>query len=148
MKKIVIPIACLLGIIIAGLFYLYFGGGKDYANNNIPSNYKFTQQSQIIPDELAIQRVKKQIGDSMEYLAGEEYDNQYFYQKEGGIYCKNNNTQPEIITYYSQRPAGYLFFIKTGGYSSRSAFVCDDKYFISDFDSARGGGIYGPFNFE
>lgn len=148
MKKIIIPISCLLVIIIAGLFYLYFGGGKDYVNNNIPLNYTFTQQSQTIPDELAIQRVKKQIGDSMEYLDGEEYDNQYFYQKEGKIYCKNNNTQPETLTYYSQRPAGYWFFTKTGGYSSRTAFTCDDKYFINDFNSSRGGDIYGPFNLE
>jgi len=117
MKKIIIPLTCLLVVIIAGLFYLYFGGGKDYINNNIPSAYKYTQKGQIIPDEYSVPRIKKQIGDSMEYLAGEEYDNQFFYQKEGNIYCKNNNTQPEITTFYLQRPAGYWIFTKIGGYS-------------------------------
>lgn len=146
MKKIIIFLVCLLVIIIAGLFCLYFGGGKNYINNNIPSQYKYTQSNLIIPDELAMPRVKKQIGDSMEYLAGEEYDNQYFYQDNGTIYCRDDNETPEIITYYSRRPAGYWIFTKMGGYSSRGVFTCGDKYFINDFDSSQGGNIYGPFS--
>jgi hypothetical protein len=148
MKKGIIIWVCFEAIIISGLCYLYVGGGKNYVNKNIPSNYKYTQQSEVIPSEFAVPRIKKQTGNSMEYVSGEEYDNQYFYQKEGKIYCKNNNTQPETITYYSQRPAGYWFFSKTGGYSSRVAFTCESVYFVNDFDSARGGAIYGPFNLK
>ncbi|MFA6534489.1 MAG: hypothetical protein WCT37_04975 [Patescibacteria group bacterium] len=147
MKKFIIGVGILV-LILAGAFYLYFGGGEDYTNNHLPANYKYTQKTEPIPEEFAVPRVQKQIGDNLEYLDGEEYDNQYFYQNKGIIYCRDSNKTPETVTYYSRRPAGYWIFMKVGGYSSRSAFSCGGKFFINDFASSQGGNIYGPFDFN
>lgn len=148
MKKIIILTGVCLIIITAGLLYLKYGGGKNYVNQNIPLNYKYTRPDQIIPAEFVMPRVQNQTGDRLVYLNGEEYDNQYFYQKEGKIYCKGNNAQPETITYYTHTPPGYWFFAKMGGYSIRNAFTCSDKYFIDDLNSGRGPNIYGPFDLK
>lgn len=147
-KQLMIAIVCLIAIVSIGLAYLYFGGGKNYINNNIPAQYKYTQRSEIIPDEFEIPKIKKQMGDTMEYVVGEEYDNQYVYEQEGTFYCTDTNIEPEIITYYFQGPAGYWIFAKMGGYSSRAAFTCGDVYVIYDFGSAMGDRVYGPFELQ
>ncbi|MFH0857214.1 MAG: hypothetical protein V1848_00515, partial [Candidatus Magasanikbacteria bacterium] len=76
---------------------------------------------------------------------GEEYNNTYFYEKEGNIYCKNSHIQPKEITYYRYHPGSNGIFGGSGGDSYRKAFICDEQYFIDDY-SWNGRNIYGPFH--
>ncbi|MFH0857235.1 MAG: hypothetical protein V1848_00620, partial [Candidatus Magasanikbacteria bacterium] len=82
-------------------FCFRFEGKIDYSNDNIPKIYRYTEKKQIIPEEFLIKKFVQQSG----YVRiGEEYNNTYFYEKEGNIYCKNSHIQPKEITYYRYHP--------------------------------------------
>jgi len=141
MKKL-----CLLIISFCLLIFLFlyfrFEGKIDYRNSNIPKIYRYTEKDQVIPEEFLITKFEQQSG---YVLFGEEYNNTYFYEKDGKIYCQNSHSHPEEIIYYMHQSGGQGIFGYSGGDAERKAFICDSQYFIDEYRSFSGRNIYGPF---